>query len=422
MKSTHLILFICSYFVSMLGYGQDTTKTLSDVEIISFERARIKTLELNTQYIQRELILMNQPQDVGAILQKFSGTTLKSYGGLGGLKTISVRGLGSQHTTYVIDGFSISNTQTGQVNLGQVQTDNVENISLSIGGKNAFLLPASSYLSGSLVSINTFENIASREPFKLRLSSRAGSFGELDNYLAMKFSKQKVFGSVFGKYRQANGDYNYSLQNGNTIYTGIRMNNDLKDWYSGATLGYVFKSEARFRIIYRANGVSQGLPGAVILYNGTANQRLETQAHAMNLDFSHRLGEIYYRFFGSYNHDRLHYTDPSYLNNTGGISTVYLNNLYQVGVSFQRTLIQRLHFFGGLESRYSDLLFSMENSAMPKRLHSYGLVGISYHKAKWTTEIQVSAQQISEENKVGERALNRFRVNPFVAIEKEAFG
>lgn len=417
----HILFFGCC-LVSMLGYSQDTTKTLSDVEITSFEIARLKTLELNSQYIRRDLILTNQPQDLGSILQKFSGTTLKSYGGLGGLKTISVRGLGSQHTTYTIDGFSIANTQTGQVNLGQVQVDNVENITLSIGGKNGFLLPVSSYLSGSLVSINTFENTPSTELFKLRACTRVGSFGEVDNYLSMKFSKKKVFGSVFGKYRQANGNYDYLLQNGTIKYNGVRMNNDLKDWYSGATIGYHFKNEARFRVIYKTNGVDQGLPGAVILYNGTANQRLVTQAHALNLDFSHRLGEIYYRFFGSYNHDWLHYTDPSYLNNTGGISSVYLNNLSQVGVSFQRTLLQCLHLFGGLESRYSDLSFSTEKAATPKRLHSYGLVGASYHKAKWTTEIQVSGQQILEENKTGERAINRFRLNPFIAIEREVFG
>lgn len=422
MKSIHLILFICSYFVSMLGYSQDTTKTLSDVVVTSLEIARIKTLELNGQYIRRDLILTNQPQDLGSILQKFSGTTLKSYGGLGGLKTISVRGLGSQHTTYVIDGFSISNTQTGQVNLGQVQTDNVENISLSVGGKNGFLLPVSSYLSGSLVSINTFENTASIESFKLRACTRVGSFGEVDNYLSMKFSKSKVVGSVFGKYRQAHGNYDYSLQNGTITYKGTRTNNDLKDWYSGAMIGYHFKNEARFRVIYKTNGVDQGLPGAVILYNETANQRLRTEAQAVNIDFSHRFREFYYRFFGVYNHDRIHYTDPSYLNNTGGLSNIYTNNLYQTGVSFQRTFLQRLNLFGGLESRYSDLSFSAENSAMPKRLHSYGLVGASYHKEKWTIELQVSAQQVLEENNAGERAVNRFRVNPFIAIEKEVFG
>lgn len=406
----------------MLGYSQDTTKTLSEVRITSFEVARIKMLELTSQYVNRDQILMNQPQDIGTILQKFSGTTLKSYGGLGGLKTISVRGIGSQHTSYIVDGFSVSNTQTGQVNLGQIQTDNVENIALSVGGKNGFLIPVSTYMSGSLVSINTFENNASTNSFKIRASTRIGSFGEVDNYLSMKISKQKVFCSFFGKYRQANGNYDYSIINGTQQYNGVRSNNDLKDWYSGATIGFNFKNEARFRLIYKTNGADQGLPGSVILYNSTANQRLSTSSHAFNIDLTHKFNEFYYRLYGSFNHDLLHYMDPSFLNNTGGISTTYSNNSFQNGISFQQTIFSRFHLFGGLESRYSNLLFSTPNSSIPKRLHSYSMLGCSWSRPKWISEVQLSAQLILEENDAGERAQNRFKMNPFIAIEKEAFG
>ena len=422
MKLSLLAFILHLIFVCMLGYGQDTVRTLSEVEVTAFEITRIKTLDLTSQSYSKEQILLNQPEDIGIILQKFSGTTMKSYGGLGGMKTVSVRGLGSQHTTFMVDGFSLVNTQTGQINLGQIQTDNVESISLSVGGKNGFLLPASSYINGSVISINTFENNFSPESFKLRYSSRIGSFGEIDNYLSLKYSKNKIFMSVFGKYRQATGNYAYSLQNGNMLYEGVRGNNDLVDWYSGATIGFRLKSDAKVRIIYKTNGANQGLPGSVVLYNTTANQRLSTEAHSLNFDFSHVFKLLYYRFFASYNHDWLHYTDPFFLNNTGGISSVYTNNSYQIGVSFQRKIRNNLSLFGGVESRYSDLRFSTDNSALPKRLHSFGLVGFNFQRKKWKTEFQLSSQQIIEENKAGERAENRFKVNPFVSFEKIEVG
>ena len=115
-------------FVCMLGYGQDTLKTLPEVEVSAFEINRIKTLDLTSQTYSKEQILLNQPEDIGAVIQKFSGTSMRNYGGLGGMKTVSVRGVGSQHSTFLIDGFSLVNTQTGQINLGQIQTDNVESI------------------------------------------------------------------------------------------------------------------------------------------------------------------------------------------------------------------------------------------------------------------------------------------------------
>lgn len=422
MKYSLLVFIFNLTFVCMLGYGQDTVKSLPEVSVSAFEINRLKTLDLTSQSFTREQILLTQPEDLGVIMQKFSGTTLKSYGGLGGLKTVSVRGLGSQHTTFVVDGFSVTNTQTGQINLGQIQTDNVESISLSVGGKNGFLLAPSSYINGSIISINTFENNFSTEPFKMRISSRTGSFGEIDNYVSLKYSNTKMFMSVFGKYRQANGNYSYSLQNGNMLYNGIRKNNDLQDWYSGTTVGFRLKKGAKIRIIYRTNGADQGLPGAVILYNTTANQRLSTKAHLVNLDYSNSFRSIYYRLFGTFNHDWLHYTDPYFLNNMGGISTVYTNNSFQSGISFQRTLRNNSSFFGGLESRYSDLTFSTLNSAVPKRLHSFGLFGLNLNREKWKTEAQVSVQQVIEENDKGERAENRFKVNPFVSLEKVEFG
>ena len=419
--SLQLIFFNC-FFFCMLGYSQDTVRSLSEVNVSSVEILKLRTLELTSQSYSRNQILYSQPEDVGTILQKFSGTSMKSYGGLGGLKTVSVRGLGSQHTTFLIDGFTINNTQTGQINLGQVQTDNVENVTLSTGGRNGFLLPASAYLNGSLVTINTFENIKSDEKFKVRFASRIGSFGEIDNYFTSKISSKKSFISCFGKYRQANGEYPYSLQNGNFNYEGQRFNNDLKDWYSGITLGTRFKNQAELRCIYKTNGSNQGLPGAVILYNEMANQRLSTQAQNLNIDFTHQFKQIVYRLFGTYNHDRFHYSDPFFLNNTGGISTIYTNNTSQIGVSLQRKLKENSIIFGGIESKYSDLYFSSLNSATPRRLHSFGLVGFNFNRIYWTSELQVSVQSILEENNTGERAANRLKMNPFLAIEKNEFG
>lgn len=415
LKHSLLVLFLTIFLFCRLGYGQDTSKLLPEVNVISLEMKQLLPIS-TTQSITREQIILTQPEDVGTILQKFSGTTLKSYGGLGGLKTISVRGLGSQHTTFVVDGFSVVNTQTGQINLGQLQTDNVESISMNVGGTD-FLLPVSSYTSGSVVSIQTFENHFSSEPFKVRLSTRIGSFGQKDVYFSSKYSRKSIFFSAFGKYRQANGEYPYSLQNGNTIYEGTRFNNDLKDGYSGTSLGFKLKNGARFRMIYKVNGSNQGLPGAVILYNTMANQRLETQGQSMNIDFVSRFKLINYRIISSVSQDQLHYTDPFFLNNSGGISTIYRNSTAQFGISAQRQIGSKAILFGGVESRYSELHFSTPQSAIPKRLHSFGLIGFNFNQPTWKLDIQLSAQQVSEENNQGEKAANQFKMNPFLAIE-----
>ena len=74
-------------------------------------------------------------------LKTFSGVNVKDYGGLGGMKTVSIRSFGSQHTGIIYDGQVISNVQNGQVDIGRFNLDNVSSISLEICGVEDILRP-----------------------------------------------------------------------------------------------------------------------------------------------------------------------------------------------------------------------------------------------------------------------------------------
>ena len=63
---------------------------------------------------------------VADALRYFSGVQLKDYGGVGGIKTINVRSMGSQHTAVYYNGVQLGNAQNGQVDLGRFSLDNME--------------------------------------------------------------------------------------------------------------------------------------------------------------------------------------------------------------------------------------------------------------------------------------------------------
>ena len=94
-------------------------------------------------------------EDVGQLLSALPGINIRNYGGLGGLKTLSYRGIGGQHTTTLIDGFSLLSTQTGQTNYGQVQSSNLEKVvfSSNYSGVNA---NPEALLSGQVVTFKYF--------------------------------------------------------------------------------------------------------------------------------------------------------------------------------------------------------------------------------------------------------------------------
>ena len=56
---------------------------------------------------------------VADALKYFAGVQIKDYGGLGGLKTINVRSLGSQHVGVYIDGVRLTNAQNGTIDLSK---------------------------------------------------------------------------------------------------------------------------------------------------------------------------------------------------------------------------------------------------------------------------------------------------------------
>lgn len=414
-------LLIIVVFSSALGFAQDSTKLLPEVSITPIEDLKLRTESINNQLITADQIDHLQPEDIGTLLQKTSGTSIKSYGGLGGLKTISVRGLNSQHTIFVLDGFVLQNAQTGQVNLGQVMVDNVADISINEGGKQSFLLPVSAFMNGSLVSLftnnNQFEN---KKTSSSNVKMNAGSFGQIDTYLSSKHEREKYFISSYIKYRKAKGNYDYSFLNGFEDYSGERSNNDLNEKYSGVSLGYKFKNKAELRSITNFQTVDQGLPGAVVLYNDLANQRLLTNQFTTNLDFTHFRNKFFYRIFSNYSKQSLNYKDPSFLNNTGGINTTYTTESVDGGISFQRNW-KKIDSYGGVEYKCNQLVFSTVNSAKPQRNQYLMMLGGNYRLKKWSIETQVSGQAILESNLQGEKANDVFKLNPFVAVERKSF-
>ena len=52
---------------------------------------------------------------VADALRYFSGVQLKDYGGVGGIKTVNIRSMGTNHMGVFYDGIELSNAQNGQV-------------------------------------------------------------------------------------------------------------------------------------------------------------------------------------------------------------------------------------------------------------------------------------------------------------------
>lgn len=427
----HIVLI--SFFVWSCALGQDTSYVSVDSlpvqTLISIDvRAQFQVVREIPRYsiLQRQEIDEIQANDVGEILQKIQGINLKSYGSLGGLKTISVRSLGSQHSAISIDGFSIQNSQTGQVNLAQIQTNNLESIYVGVGEYAGFLNPVTSQIAGNNVSLQTFEMVFPRneDTLQIRSNVRYGSFGQMSGYAAVKTKIKNGFVSGFGNYRTSNGLYPYSVQNGNQSYEGVRTNNDYQDQYVGGVIGYRLSHYSMFRLSYKQSRIDQGLPGAIILYNSFADERLSTGDKSLNGDFRFRMGEgIDARAYFNGNTNEMRYFDPTYLNNAGFVDITYNNRNINFGLVGDGHLVKDGRhnydraFYFGVEGGISDLVSSDSLFSAPLRRQLFGILGTRLNLGWLKFRGHLSAQYVNETNRNSEAGKDVVGLNPYASLE-----
>ena len=116
--------------------------TIEEVEVRARRFSREVSATAPAQTMQRETMRALAIQNAADAMRHFAGTTVKDYGGIGGLKTVSVRGLGATHTAVSYDGVVMGNCQAGQIDLGRFSASSLGNIALHVGQSDDLLSTA----------------------------------------------------------------------------------------------------------------------------------------------------------------------------------------------------------------------------------------------------------------------------------------
>ncbi|MDE7427279.1 MAG: TonB-dependent receptor [Muribaculaceae bacterium] len=208
---------------------------------------------------------------VADALRYFSGVQIKDYGGIGGIKTINIRGMGSRHVGVSYNGVALGNAQNGQIDLGRYSMENVESVSVYNGNHSGAFLNARDYASASNVYIRTRRPSRNgSERSHLSASVGVGSFGliapeinaELFAGESLSFSASAAFTHADGKYRFRYKRLNYD---GTPAYdtTAVRRNGDITA--ARVELGaYGLLPTGTWQAMLYAYGSERGIPGAIV--------------------------------------------------------------------------------------------------------------------------------------------------------------
>ena len=273
-----LATVIVALFCMTVVAAQDSlrTHTIEDV-VVTAERSRTANVfsTIPVQSFSGDDIRLMGLQNLADAVKKFAGTSVKDYGGIGGMKTVSVRNLGAQHTAISYDGIVVSNTQAGQIDIGRFSLDNVSLLSMAVGQSSDMLQSARHYASAAVMGISTAQPLPADKSSLLRIGLSGGSWGQINPKVRLWqiLSGSSVL-SINADYMRADGTYPYTLVNGLESTRERRENSGISQWHVEGNVNTSFSDSSRLDVKAYYYRSSRGLPGSVILYNNESNEHL----------------------------------------------------------------------------------------------------------------------------------------------------
>jgi vitamin B12 transporter len=195
---------------------------------------------------------------VASAIDQSAGVFIKDYGGASGIKLISQRGLGSEHTVILLNGQRISLFQNGLVDLGMLPTDDLQRIEIIRGGQSAVF--GADAVAGA---INLVTRPVSLES-EIGATTTIGSFGS---------RKGNVYGGtsiggvgISGGYSQEHSDQDFPFlfHNGNLTYTLHRSDADIDDRFGYLQAATAVGDSGDLSMFASSYGSDRGAGGQIV--------------------------------------------------------------------------------------------------------------------------------------------------------------
>lgn len=330
--------------------------------------------------------------DITEVLEKIPALNVGDNGGSAGLKTVSLRGFGSSHTSIYVDGVKVGNVQSGQTDLGSLGLEN-------------FGYAAVDYAQNSL-SFKTARPRFTNGPFAGTIRLRGGSFGTYEPYtrLDLRISDEVCMSaSAAGIISKGN----FPFGDGQT-----RSNNDVNQIRGGLDF-WGFTNSWDWHAKAYCNASDRGTPGSVS-WPSTDRQK-DVNAFVQ--------GVVNRRFSSLYTLDlsaKAAYDDMQYLSEYG-------NDRYRQG-EFQLNSSHRFRLTGWCSlSVAADLQWDgmKATSYEASRISFDGAVAAAFRLKRFKADVAVEYNGVFDK---GQKSLNSispsldFRYKITESLDLTAFG
>lgn len=380
--------------------------------------ARRTTATSPFQVLSRSQFEQQGITDIADALRRFSGVNVKDYGGAGGMKTVSVRSLGAQHTAVAYDGITLTDCQSGQIDFSRFSLDNVSALSLTVGDDDDIFLPARTVASAASIRLQTLQPDFSAQKWHVNAGVKAGSFGMANPFL--RYDRQlgsKVFTSVFGDFMRADNRYPFTLVNGIYKTREHRENNYIETWRgewnicARPTERSVLNGKVYYYDSFRE------LPGPVILYNSTSNEELTernffTQLHFQTYWDNHWSLQLNGKFNWAYSY----YHDQGNEYPGGAMDNRYYQREYYASAAVLYTSWQSWAFSYAADYSFNNLTSDATAGVKPYRHTVLQTLSARYRTPRLTLTALLLGSIYQNKARGGDAARDARRLSPSVSV------
>lgn len=265
---TNLAATLCAIALSAAEPTDTLTRKLS---VVTVTGRRPQQEIIPAQVLSGEELRRLNSNSIADALRYFSGVQVKDYGGVGGIKTVNIRSMGTNHTGVVYDGVELGNAQNGQIDLGQFSLDNIEALSLYNGQKSEILQPAKDFGSAGTIYMRTrTPRFDEHETYHARGTVRTGSFDLLNPSALFELKlTERLNVSLSAEWVNSSGKYKFRYRRvnpaGELAYdtTAVRQNGDINATRIELNLNGSLRTGNWSFKAYNYNS-ERGVPGAIV--------------------------------------------------------------------------------------------------------------------------------------------------------------
>jgi len=397
----------------------DTIQVQLLQEVVVTEKTRPATMRQTAplQIMDREGIERLGIRELTEAIRHFSGVTVKDYGGIGGLKTISIRNLGTQYTGIIYDGVAVNDCQSGQVDLGRFSLDNVGRLSLSIGQTDRIFQTARMFASAGTLEIQTATPVFTEKSFHTSLKIKGGSFRLFAP--SIRYEQRitnHLSASLQTDWLSAQSNYPFILTNGQTITHEQRKNSDIQSIRLEGNVYGEWENNRHLTAKFYHYNSERGLPGSVILYNDYARERLwDKNTFIQALYRNESDDHFHWQALAKFNHTCIKYVNVNNLYESGQQEDCHLQREYYASASAGYFPAAQWSFSLNTDFFVNTLHSSIPECPFPKRYTTLAVLAAQHKSARLTVAGSLLGMYMSEHLKIEEKTDDRKRLSPAIS-------